>query len=128
MSDKQIFSKSEAGRTEDIQSSKSEGEHFGNGESGERVFGKGDIIKVMYTNADSLSNKSNELQAFIKIVYATIICVTEALPKNMVGGAEYENLNFPDYVGFYFNRGAGVYIYIKSTHNSETFDFVSDFI
>ncbi|MEO1006802.1 MAG: hypothetical protein AAFW67_13345, partial [Cyanobacteria bacterium J06638_38] len=52
--------------------------------------------KVMYTNADSLSNKFNELLAIINSDKPDMICITETLPK--VGNIDlYQNHSIPDY-------------------------------
>ena len=67
----------------------------------------------MYTNADSLLNKREELLARISTQRPDIIFITELLPKNMNGHIELSELNLPGYDIFtnIHERKRGVCIY-----------------
>ena len=42
------------------------------------------LLKIIYTNADVLTNKLEELQSIIQQEDADIVAITEVLPKNMI--------------------------------------------
>ena len=41
-----------------------------------------DMVRCLYTNADTLTNKLDELKAVIEIECQSIVVVTEVVPKN----------------------------------------------
>lgn len=92
----------------------------------ETVFSQTGAIQVLYTNADSLSNKINELQAMANLDKPDLICITETLPK-YYNPDLYENFNLPGYEGFHANRGRGVSTYVKSGYLTELFVPQTDF-
>ena len=77
-------------------------------------------LNFFYTNADSLSNKFNELLSITNdtISAPDILCITETLPKNVIRN-EYQNYNMRDYEGYHTNIGRGVSIYVKKHIISE---------
>lgn len=44
--------------------------------------GGGSALRILYTNADQLSNKINELESEVALLSPDIIIITEAKPKN----------------------------------------------
>ena len=49
------------------------------------------LLKIVYTNADILTNKLEELQSIIQQKDADIVATMEVQPKNMI--FQYRNLN-----------------------------------
>ena len=78
-------------------------------------------LKCWYTNADSLTNKLDELQCRIKVISPDILCVTEVYPKNCVYDVSPALLQIDGYDCFVssFSRGSrGVCIYVKSSFHA----------
>lgn len=80
-------------------------------------------LYVMYTNADSLFNKREELLALLEMCHYDIIVITETLPKNRehmniqtqeleISGYNMYTIDTNNYVG------RGIAIYIKTEINS----------
>ena len=82
--------------------------------------------KVIYTNADSLTNKINELQVIIDSESPEFICIAETLPKNC-NTEDYCNINFAGYVGYHSNVGRGISVYVKDYLNSEIIEISVNF-
>lgn len=83
-------------------------------------------LKMFYTNADSLSNKFNELQTIVTAdPMLEVVCITEVLPKNR--SSNYQNLELPNYIGFHSNIGRGISIYTKKGLKAELLELANDF-
>jgi len=71
----------------------------------------------MYTNADSLLNKLDELKS--KILKYDLVAITEVKPKHTVGVVWNSVLNITGYDCFlnagFDKQGRGVCIYVKSS-------------
>ena len=83
-------------------------------------------LRIFYTNADSLSNKTPELQSIINTNSLDILCVTETKPKSNLNFTpiELDNLG---YMSFHNNTGRGVSIYIKNSIPAEAVEIDTDF-
>ena len=74
-------------------------------------------LKCMYTNADQLSNKFEELLLFIKEKDLDIIAITESLPKNHTHTPVFI---IPGFQSFQCNDGRGVCIFVKNSYEATT--------
>ena len=77
------------------------------------------LLKIIYTNADVLTNKLEELQSIIQQEDADIVAITEVLPKNMIFPVEEFEFELQGYQ-FVSNiqiakskGGRGICFYIK---------------
>ena len=55
-------------------------------------------LSILYTNADNLMNKRNDLQAIITCNNPDFICITESLPKNALLPIEECELQIKGYI------------------------------
>ena len=70
------------------------------------------FLNVLYTNADSLSNKINEVQTHATFYDADLILITESLSKNP--SSNFSNIyNIEGYNCIDCNQGRGVCIFYK---------------
>ncbi len=51
-------------------------------------------VKIIYTNADTLTNKMEELLSLIEIEKPDVIGITETLPKNRINGTLHGTTNY----------------------------------
>lgn len=90
-------------------------------------------LYVMYTNADSLFNKREELLALLEMCHYDIIVITETLPKNRehmniqtqeleISGYNMYTIDTNNYVG------RGIAIYIKTEINSALVTLVTNIL
>lgn len=86
-------------------------------------------ISLYYTNADSLGNKFNELQALASTNNYEIICITETLPKHSINPDDISNYTFSlsNYIGYHTLSGRGVSIYVHENLKSEAVSFDANF-
>ena len=69
----------------------------------------------MYTNADSLTNKLNEIETYANYYDADLILVTEYLPKNPSNICNFNNIfNINGFNCIENNKGRGVCIFYKN--------------
>ena len=83
-------------------------------------------MKIFYTNADSISNKTNELMTIVDTDRPDVICITETLPKYC--SYLYQNHCIQGYEAFHGNRGRGVSIYVKECYATEVIPLHNNFI
>ena len=81
----------------------------------------------MYTNADSISNKIDELQAIVDTYHPNIISITETLPKTRNPNLTPPIHHIPGYNGFHRSTGRGISVYIDQDLKSEEVRLPSDF-
>jgi len=78
-----------------------------------------DNIKVMYTNADTLSNKITELRTRVQIEKPQIICVNEVKPKHSKTPPIKEHYSIDNFYMYMCNignaTGRGIIIYVHSS-------------
>lgn len=81
-------------------------------------------LSLLYTNADSLRNKIDDLRARITEKPPDIIAITEVYPKNVTYEVQQPELNIPGYSSF-FNTidGRGVAIYTAEWLSATITDF-----
>ena len=82
-------------------------------------------LKIIYTNADSLTNKLNELKMIIEAKEPEIIAVTEIFPKSKNFELDISTFYIKGYHK-YTNQedsGRGVIIYVKDDLNSSIVEF-----
>ena len=86
-------------------------------------------LSVYYTNADSLCNKVNEVQALADIYKYDAICITETLPKHSINRSQLDNytFNLVNYVSYHKVTGRGVSIFIRKSLESHSVDFSTVF-
>ena len=77
------------------------------------------LFNIMYTNADSLSNKVHELTLIAQQDNTKVICISETLPKNVDQPENYVNIELENYNGFHSNTGRGVSIYVRENLKTE---------
>ena len=79
----------------------------------------------MYANADSLSNKIDELQTYAKEYKADLILICESLSKNV--SSHFDNVyNIDIYNCIECNVGRGVSIFYKNNLNVTTHDNINN--
>ena len=72
-------------------------------------------LDVLYTNADSLTNKKAELEAIVTNSKPDIICITETMPKNSKYKREECELNIEGYSGYHItDTGRGISVYVAN--------------
>ena len=73
------------------------------------------FLKIMYTNADSITNKLNEIETYANFYEADIILISEHLPKNPSNICNFNNVYHLDgYNCIENNKGRGVCIFYKN--------------
>jgi len=84
-------------------------------------------LKCLYTNADSLINKMEELQNYIKIYKPKLIAITEVKTKNNRVSLFKAEFQLEDYTLFDTNieekKGRGILIFIHSTLKARNINF-----
>ena len=83
-------------------------------------------LNFMYTNADSLGNKSHELFAVMESEKPDIVCITETLPKHM--SANYITPEFPGFKSYHSLTGRGVSIYVRDNIVCDSIKVTTDFV
>ena len=84
------------------------------------------VLKCLYTNADSLSNKKSELLTMVDAEKVDVISVTEGLPKNQQQRGRIEPVEFQiDGFDCFHNIGdksccRGVVLWIRSKFNAQS--------
>ena len=89
---------------------------------------KDDKLICMYTNADSIGNKINELHAYIDTYHPNIICLTETLPKYRPLNSEPPTITIPGYTGYHATLGRGITVLIDSDLKAEELSMTSIFL
>ena len=83
------------------------------------------FINVMYTNADSLSNKLNETETYASLYKADVILITEYLSKNT--SSNFANIyKINGFNSIECNEGRGVGIFYKEHLQVSTHDKIND--
>jgi hypothetical protein len=80
---------------------------------------KNPLLKICYTNADCLNNKTAELMALAESENFQAICISETLPKNIACRESYTNFEMIGYNSFHSNTGRGVSIYVRDDFRVE---------
>ena len=85
-------------------------------------------LHCFYTNADSLRNKINDLQARIEAEKPDIIAITEVLPKNSPEPLQDCEFQIPGYNGLYhLSDGRGLALYTKNSLSATSVSFNNNF-
>ena len=71
-------------------------------------------LSFIYTNADSLGNKINELHSLVDVFAPDIICITEALPKFRNHNLEPPIHHLPGFNGFHATTGRGISVFVDN--------------
>ena len=85
-------------------------------------------LKIIYTNADTLTNKLDELKMIIETKQPDIIAITEIYPKTKIFELDISTFYIKGYQK-YTNQedaGRGVIIYVKDDLNSSSVEFGND--
>ena len=85
------------------------------------------MLKILYTNADSLTNKMDELKALVQENDYDVICITETQPKYKTARQDPYEPQLMGYSGHFANKGRGVAIYTKSDIGTDTLDIPINF-
>ena len=75
-------------------------------------------LRIIYTNADQLTNKLQELETRIKLDNPHIILITEVNSKNTKNSPDLVTFQLPGYQLFHQNvssDGRGIIIYIQQS-------------
>lgn len=85
-------------------------------------------LRLLYTNADSLTNKVNELNLLAEIEKPDIICITETLPK-FCPNSNANEIEFPitGYTEYHNRIGRGVSIFTKEGISAEEIELNTNF-
>jgi hypothetical protein len=89
-------------------------------------------LKVMYTNADSLLNKRDELRVLIVLHKPDIVCITKYLPNNFnaqpqPATSEFSIEGYECFVNENGNRGVIIYTANKLRANTAILPFITTF-
>ena len=71
----------------------------------------GHVLKCIYTNADSLSNKMNELELMIEEINPDLIAITEVLPKQL--NRNVNNFVLKGFTCVTVAEGRGVCLFVR---------------
>jgi hypothetical protein len=82
---------------------------------------------MLYTNADSLNNKLNELQAISDLYSPKVICISETLPKSNVSNIDPNQFIISGYTGYHTTTGRGVSIFVSSDLKAEEIEPLNTF-
>lgn len=89
-------------------------------------------VKIIYTNADTLTNKMEELLSLIEIEKPDVIGITETLPKNRINGTLLEQLIIPGYDIYTIDpenhEGRGIAIYVNQNLISSEISITDDVV
>ena len=83
-----------------------------------------DFINVMYTNADSLTNKMDEIETYAKLYNADLILITEYLSKNP--SSNFTNIyNIDGFNCLENNVGRGVCVFYNNKFEVKEHEFIN---
>ena len=93
-----------------------------------KIDGKSQYLNIMYANADSMTNKLDELKTYAEQYQADLILITESLAKNPTSFSEHVN-NVYDIESFNClecNVGRGVCLFYKNHLTVHTHDNINE--